>query len=615
MSKKQKRELKKIIASAVFFIAALFVEDVKILNISLSVFFSLAAFAVCGSKIVVRAIKNLVRLNPLDEHLLMTIASVGAFLIGEPMEGAAVMLFYQIGELFQSVAVSKSRKSIAALADIAPEYAVVLRDGEYISVEPSEVLVGDKILIKPGERVPVDSKVIEGISDIDTKAVTGEGLPVSVEAGSVITSGSINLSGVIYATALSTYKNSTVAKILELTENVSSRKSNYESFIHHFALIYTPIVVIGAVLLAILPGIFLGNALKWIRRALTFLVISCPCALVISVPLSFFAGLGMASSKGILIKGSNFLELLSKSDTVIFDKTGTLTSGGFFVTEVTPEGIEKSELLRIAASAESYSNHPVADAVKNEYAGEYIDIEEVKELAGLGICAKCNMGELLVGNRRLMEKYSIDFREKQSNGTVVYVACDKKFLGSVTVSDKLKDNAAIATNALRKSGIKRIVILTGDKKEAALMAGELVGADEVRYELLPQDKVCAVEEIMKQSKRVIFAGDGINDAPVMAMADVSISMGQIGQDAAIEASDVVLTDDNLEKIALSINLAKKTVNTARVNIIFSIGVKVVVMVLGALGLTNIWTAVFADVGVCILAVLNSVRLFSKKIAK
>lgn len=615
MSKKQKKELKKIILSSVFFIAAFFTEDVKIYFLSLSAILSAIAFLICGYKSIARAFKNLARLNPLDEHLLMSVASIGAFCIGEPVEGAAVMLFYQIGELFQSIAVAKGRKSIAALYDIAPEFACVLRDGKYKNINPDEVVIGDKLLIKPGEKIPVDCKVLEGVSDIDKKAITGESMPESVSAGDAILSGSINLAGAIYATATSTYVNSTVAKIIELTENVSSKKSKYESFIHRFALVYTPVVVCAAVILAVVPSIFLGNWSEWIRRALTFLVISCPCALVISVPLAFFAGLGNASKYGILIKGSNYLEALSSADTAVFDKTGTLTSGGFFVTEINPVDITEEELLQIVASIEFYSNHPIKDAIQKEYTRELIRLENVKEISGMGISAESVDGVILVGNLRLLEEYNIKYVKNTSLGTAVYVARGGKFLGSIIVTDKLKDNAHIALQALKKTGIKKIVILTGDKEETARFVCAQVEADDVKYELLPQDKVSQMEKIINDARgKVIFTGDGINDAPVMAMADVAISMGQIGQSAAIESSDIVLTDDNLEKISSAIRISRRTMRCVKTNIIFSIGVKVLVLALGALGLTNIWMAVFADVGVCVIAILNSIRLLSQKIS-
>lgn len=612
MTKKQKRELKKIIIAAVFFLAALLTKDIELLTTA----FSAVAFFVCGYKSITRAIKNLVRLNPLDEHLLMTVASIGAFFIGEPVEGAAVMVFYQVGELFQSIAVSKSRREIAALADIAPEYACVLRGGEFVTVSPDEVVVGDTILIKAGERVPVDCTITEGSTDIDTKAITGESVPVAVAAGDNVLSGSVNLNGVVRASATAAYKNSTVAKILELTEFASSRKSRYESFIHRFALVYTPIVVGAAALLAIIPSIILGSPMVWVRRALTFLVISCPCALVISVPLAFFAGLGRASSCGILIKGSNYLEALAQIDTAVFDKTGTLTTGGFFVTEITPCGVTKDELLRVCASAEVFSNHPVSDAIKREYTGKLIPVDNVSELAGMGVVAESDDGVILSGNMRLMEKYNITCDEISAIGTVVYVSLGSKFLGAVVVSDKVKENAHSALSQLKNEGIKKTIILTGDKEATAQAVAAQIGADVVYAELLPQHKVEKMEQAMSNSRgKVLFCGDGINDAPVMAMADVSVSMGQLGQDAAIEASDIVICDDNLEKLPTAIRLAKKTVGIARANIIISIGVKVAVLILGALGITNIWAAVFADVGVCVIAVLNSFRILSKKMIK
>ncbi len=612
MTRKQRRELKRIIIALLFFIAALFTKRVEFLTVLLSG----AAFCVCGHKSIVRAIKNLARLNPLDEHFLMSVAAIGAFFIGEPVEGAAVMVFYQVGELFQSIAVSKSRKEIAALADIAPEYACVLREGEFVTVSPKEVDVGEIILIKAGERVPVDCKITEGSADIDTRAITGESVPLAVTVGDKILSGSININGVIKASVVEVYKNSTVAKILELTENVSSRKSTYESFIHRFALVYTPVVVVLALLLAVVPSVVLGNPIEWIRRALTFLVISCPCALVISVPLAFFAGLGRASASGILIKGSNFIETLAQADTIIFDKTGTLTKGEFSVIDVCPTGVDKEELLKICASAEIYSNHPVSQAIREEYKGELLRVENVCELAGKGILAESNEGEILAGNKHLMEEYSISYEPSCDNGTVVYVARNGKFLGTITVSDKIKENAKEIISQLKSTGIKKTVILTGDKKESADVVATVVGADEHFAELLPQDKVEKSEQIMKESLgKVVFCGDGINDAPVMAMADVAVSMGQIGQDAAIEASDIVITDDNLEKLPRALRLAKKTVTVARANIIFSIGVKVAVLILGALGITSVWAAVFADVGVCVIAVLNSIKILSRKLTK
>ncbi len=609
MTKKQKKQLVKIIISAALFVCAFFAGR-------LTPFVSAVAYLICGYDVVVRAIKNIVRLKPFDEHFLMTVASVGAFLIGEPKEGAAVMLFYQVGELFQSIAVGKSRKAIAALSDIAPEFACIVRDGENITVSPEEVRIGDTILIKPGERVPVDCTIEEGMSDVDMSAITGESLPYALEPGERIPSGSINISGVIYAKAEATYENSTVAKILDLTENVSERKSTYESFIHRFAKWYTPAVVIGAIVLAVVPGVISGNYSEWIKRALTFLVISCPCALVISVPLSFFAGLGRASARGILIKGTNFLEALATAQTAVFDKTGTLTTGKFYVDEVIPCGVTKEELLRFAASAECFSNHPLAQAITKEYTGEKVPCTNVREIPGAGISADTPEGTLLVGNSRLMSQFGVACKSALSDNTQVYVARNGKFLGQILISDKVKENAKEAILKLKNCGIKKNIILTGDKKDVAEKVCRQVGADRVYADLLPDGKVMIVEEIMKKSREaLIYCGDGINDAPVMALADVSVSMGQIGQSAAIEASDIVICDDNLEQLPRAIKIARKTVGIARANIIFSIGVKVLVLISGALGVTNIWAAVFADVGVCALAVLNSMRLLSEKFIK
>jgi len=612
MTKKQKKLFRTIIIASVFFILAFFVKDILFLNISLSFMLSAVSFLICGSKSVARALKNLARLNPLDEHFLMSVAAIGAFFIGEPQEGAAVMLFYQIGELFESIAVSKSRREISLLTDIAPQYANILSGENYIQVSPDKIKENDKILIKPGERIPVDCIVDEGTSDIDTKAITGESLPQSVSCGDTRISGSINLSGVLYATAKVSYQDSTVSKILELTEKISEKKSKYESFIHRFSLFYTPIVVSLAVILAIIPSLFLGNPLLWIKRALTFLVVSCPCALVISVPLAFFAGLGRASSYGILIKGSCFLELLNRVDTAVFDKTGTLTTGGFYVTEVNPEGISKEELLMYAASSEIYSNHPVSKAVINEFCGDAIEVFDVCEEAGLGICAKSNYGTIYTGNIKLMQKYGILCESIDSLGTVLYVALNNKFLGTIVVSDKVRKNAKDAIAKLKKQGIKNIYILTGDRESVAKDTAAKVGADGVFFELLPQDKVYHMEKIMEKRKGVLFCGDGINDAPVMALSDIAVSMGQIGQAAAVEASNVVLYDDNLEKIPLAIKISKKTISIVRTNIVFSIGIKVLVMILAAFGITGIWAAVFADVGVCIIAILNSIRILKKK---
>lgn len=611
MTKKQKRLLGKIIIALALFIPSLFVQ-----NVPVKFALTALAFFVCGGEVVLRAAKNIARGNMLDENFLMSIATIGAFCIGEFSEGAAVIMFYQVGELFQSLAVSKSRKSISDLMDICPEHANVLREGEFVSVDPSEVLVGDMILIKPGEKIPVDCCVIEGQSDIDTRAITGETALAPAGEGDKLISGSVNLNGVLKARALCEFQNSAVSKILELVEATSERKSQYESFIHRFAVIYTPVVVACAVLLAIVPPVLGGSFTMWLARALTFLVVSCPCALVISVPLSFFGGLGRASSMGILIKGSNYLEALKKCRAIVFDKTGTLTSGGFFVTEVNPEGTQKGELLKIAASAESFSNHPVSAAVKEAYAGELLQAEDVAELAGRGVSAKINGKQVLAGNKKLMEEYKIEYKESSAVGTVIYVAQDGQFLGSIAVADKVKDNAKELVQRLNDLGIHKTVMLTGDRENAAKAAAEEIGISEYHAGLLPQDKVALMSKIISETNgKVIFVGDGINDAPVLAMADVAISMGALGSDAAIEASDIVLTDDNLMKIPTAIKLAGKTVAIVKQNVVLAIGVKFAVLILSAFGFANMWAAVFADVGVAVIAILNAMRIMNKRLTK
>lgn len=611
MTKKQKRLLGKIIIALALFIPSLFVQ-----NVPVKFALTALAFFVCGGEVVLRAAKNIARGNMLDENFLMSIATIGALCIGEFSEGAAVIMFYQVGELFQSLAVSKSRKSISDLMDICPEHANVLREGEFVSVDPSEVLVGDMILIKPGEKIPVDCCVVEGQSDIDTRAITGETALAPAGEGDKLISGSVNLNGVLKARALCEFQNSAVSKILELVEATSERKSQYESFIHRFAVIYTPVVVACAVLLAIVPPVIGGGFTMWLARALTFLVVSCPCALVISVPLSFFGGLGRASSMGILIKGSNYLEALKKCCAIVFDKTGTLTSGGFFVTEVNPEVTQKEALLKIAASAESFSNHPVSAAVKEAYAGELLQAEDVAELAGRGVSAKINGKQVLAGNKKLMEEYKIEYKESSAVGTVIYVAQDGQFLGSIAVADKVKDNAKELVQRLNDLGIHKTVMLTGDRENAAKAAAEEIGISEYHAELLPQDKVALMSKIISETNgKVIFVGDGINDAPVLAMADVAISMGALGSDAAIEASDIVLTDDNLMKIPAAIKLAGKTVAIVKQNVVLAIGVKFAVLILSAFGFANMWAAVFADVGVAVIAILNAMRIMNKRLTK
>lgn len=611
MTKKQKRILYSIIISAILFMSSLFVEN-SYIKLSLS----LIAFLVCGGKVIVRAAKNIVSGNMLDENFLMTVASVGAFFVGEISEGVAVMLFYQIGELFESIAVSKSRKSISEVMDICPEHANVFRDGEYVSSDPAEVVVGDTILIKPGERIPIDCVVLSGKSDIDTRVITGESAYVSVSEGDTLISGSVNVNGVLTAQATCEFQNSAVSKILELVENAGERKSKYESFIHRFAIIYTPVVVALAIILAIVPPLFLGDFSEWIHRSLTFLVVSCPCALVISVPLSFFGGLGRASSMGILIKGAGFLEAISKCSTIVFDKTGTLTTGSFYVDKIYPYGIDEDTLLQIAASAENCSNHPVSVAIKEAYKGILLPVDNAIELAGRGISVIINEKVVLVGNTKLMEENNIEFEENNSSGTIIHISEDGVYLGSIAISDRVKENAKKLIEDLNGLGINRAVMLTGDRECAAKAVADEVGISEYYSSLLPQDKVDKMAEIISQtSGKVVFAGDGINDAPVLAMADISVSMGVLGSDAAIEASDIVLTDDNLMKIPLCIKLANKTLSVVRQNIVFTLSVKFAVLVLSALGFADMWAAVFADVGVAMLAILNAMKIMNKHITK
>ncbi len=611
MSKEQKGDLIKIIISALFFVLALAFK-----NEYAKLIFSVLSFLICGWEVIAGAAKNILHGELFDECFLMTLATIGAFFIGEIEEAAAVMVFYQTGEFFGHLAVSKTRRSIADLMDICPEYACVLKDNEYLRIDLMDVKKGDVLLIKPGEKIPVDCEVKDGISDVDTSAISGESVPISAEKGVFLTGGSINLNGVLKACALCEFSDSTVSKILELTEKSKERKAKYESFIRRFAKIYTPTVVILAVLVALIPPIFTGNFKEWITRGISFLVVSCPCALVLSIPLSFFGGLGRASAMGILVKGANYLENLSKCETIVFDKTGTLTKGCFMISKINAVGIEESELLKISASLEQFSNHPISKAIKNSYKGELYKAEGVTEIAGRGVCAKISGDTFFVGNKRLMDENGVKADDKKLNDTVIYVAKGNELLGSITVSDKIKDTAKNVILRLKKSGIKKIVMLTGDKRERGEKIAAELKIDEVYAELLPQDKVLKLEEIKAKSKgKVAFVGDGVNDAPVLSLSDVAISMGALGQDAAIEASDIVLTDDNLAKIPVAITISRKTLSIARQNIVLAIGVKLLVLFLSVFGITSLWFAVFADVGVAILAVLNAMRILSKRFVR
>ena len=567
-----------------------------------------------GIEIVIKAFKNIIKGKVFDENFLMAVATIGAFVIGELPEAVAVMLFYQVGELFQSYAVSKSRKSISNLMDIRPDFANVERNKDVEKVKPENVKIGEIIIIKPGEKVPLDGIVVEGNSSLDTKALTGESLPKDVKVNEEVLSGFINLNGVIKVKVTKEYGESTVSKILDLVENASNKKSKSENFITKFAKYYTPIVVITALILAIVPPLIIKDAVlsDWIYRALSFLVVSCPCALVISIPLSFFGGIGGASKMGVLIKGSNYLEALSNTEIVVFDKTGTLTKGVFEVQKVAPEGISKEELLEVTAYSEHYSNHPIAISIKNAY-GREIDEEKIintNEIPGFGIMAKIEDKEILVGNEKLMNENKISFSKCDSIGTILYVAIDKKYAGYIVIADKIKDDSKDTIKLLKKNNIKQTVMLTGDRKKVGEEVAKELGIDKVYTDLLPDGKVKKVEELLTsraQKGKLIFVGDGINDAPVLAISDIGVAMGGLGSDAAIEAADVVIMTDEPSKLVNAIKLSKRTMRIVKENIIFAIFVKVLVLVLSALGVATMWEAVFADVGVSIIAIINALR--------
>ena len=627
MNRKQKKVLRRIIITGIILILLMISERVVPVEIPAVLLFCIymIPYIIIGYDILKKAVKGIFRGQVFDENFLMAIATVGAVILAKYSEAVSVMLFYQIGEFFQSYAVGKSRKNISELMNIRPDCAVLETDGIRKTVDPDEVTVGSIIVVSPGEKIPLDGVIVEGESFLDTAPLTGESVPRQVTPGSDVVSGCINLEGVIRIRTSKEFGESTVSKILDLVENASSRKSKSENFISKFARIYTPVVCIGALLLAILPPICGivggGEALwsKWIYRALTFLVISCPCALVISIPLTFFAGIGGAGKNGILIKGSNYLEMLSKAKYVAFDKTGTVTKGTFEITSMyIDESCTKDDLIEYAAYAEYYSNHPIGRCIKNAY-GQTIDVKRLKnvnETAGQGISAELDEKRILVGNGKLLQNENIKIKECDEPGTTVYVAADGKFLGYILISDTVKDTAEEAINNLYKLGIEDTIMLTGDSRLIGSSVAEKLGIGQVFCELLPADKVGIVDKMIaskKRGKAFVFVGDGINDAPVLARADIGIAMGAIGSDAAIEAADVVIMDDDPAKIATSIAIASKCIAIVYENIYFAIGIKAVCLILGAFGIANMWLAIFADVGVMVLAVLNSLRaLYSRK---
>lgn len=626
MMKKQKIMLYRIIAAAVIYVPLFVLEHMGKLEfqseIPVQFLLFMIPYLIVGWDIIYRAVRNISHGQVFDENFLMCIATFGALGVKEYSEAVAVMLFYQIGELFQSYAVNRSRQSISAMMDICPEYANIEEDGKLKQVDPDDVEIGTEIVIKAGERVPLDGVVVSGTSFVDTSALTGESVPREVTEGSEIISGCVNGSGLLKVRTTKEFDDSTVAKILELVENASSKKAHVENFITKFAKYYTPIVVCAAVVLAFLPPIILGGGFaEWIQRACIFLVISCPCALVISVPLGFFGGIGAASKQGVLVKGSNYLEALSEMKTIVFDKTGTLTKGEFVVSEVIPNGWEKEGLLEVAALAEGYSDHPISAALKKAYEEAELGelsmdrVEQAEEIAGHGIKAKIDGRVVYVGNAKLMEEKGVEYESCTVPGTVVYLAAEKEFLGTIVISDTVKPEAKRAIAQLKQSGVKKTVMLTGDRKDVGEAVAESLGIDEVYTDLLPGDKVDKVEALLGElgeKEKIGFVGDGINDAPVLSRADIGIAMGSMGSDAAIEAADVVLMDDNILKISSIMRIAGKTLQIVHQNIVFALGVKVLVLILGALGMANMWEAVFADVGVSVIAILNSMRTLKVK---
>ena len=618
MSKKLKKRLGRILLGAAAFAAAIALEQLLLQSDIWILVPYLIAYIIIGGDVVKKAVMNISKGQIFDENFLMLIATVGAFFVGEYPEAAAVMLFYQVGEWFQSYAVNRSRKSIRELMDIRPDYANVLRGGEEVTLEPDEVAVGETIRIKPGEKVPLDGIVIRGNTSLDTRALTGESLPRDIGCGDEVISGCINLNSMIEVQVTKEFARSTVSRILDLVENASSQKAVTEQFITRFARYYTPAVVILATVLAVVPPIFTGNFPMWLYRALTFLVISCPCALVISIPLSFFGGLGGASKAGILIKGSNYLEILAQAETVVMDKTGTLTKGTFAVSEirVMKAGMTEEELLQLTALAESYSNHPVSLSIK-EACGLSLNSDEIEhseERAGYGVITHWKGMKLYVGNEKLMEELKLKVEHIEKPGTVCHVAqqtgTESSYLGYLVVADEIKEDAADCVQKLYQSGVKRIVMLTGDREVTAKAVAEKIGIKEVHAQLLPQDKVDIVERLIREKSgkgQLIFVGDGINDTPVLARADIGIAMGGLGSDAAIEAADVVIMNDQPSKIAAAMAISRRTLIIVKQNIVLALGVKALVLLLAAFGMASMWAAVFADVGVAFLAILNSMR--------
>ena len=608
--KNYKEGIKIVIAFILFIIALV----INFPNEWINKVLYIIAYLIVGFEVVLEAIENIFKGKVFDENFLMTIATIGAFAIGEFPEAVAVMLFYQVGELFQSYAVDKSRKSIASLMDIRPDYANVKRNNEISKINPGEVKIGETIIVKPGEKIPLDGKIIKGTSMLDTSALTGESLPREVKEKDEVLSGCINQNGLLEIEVTKEFGDSTVSKILDLVENASSKKSKSENFITKFAKYYTPAVVIIAVFLAVIPTLVIEGAefTDWLYRALTFLVVSCPCALVISIPLGFFGGIGGASKKGILVKGSNYLEALSNSEIVVFDKTGTLTEGVFEVQKIESAGISKEQLIKYAAYAESYSNHPISVSIKKAYGKEINTnlISKTEELSGRGVVATIEDKDVLAGNEKLMQEKNIKYTKCNEVGTIVYIAINNKFVGYIVISDEIKEDSKKAIDDLKRNNIKQTVMLTGDRKDVGESVAKEIGIDKVYTELLPDGKVEKVEQLLKEKTekgKLVFVGDGINDAPVLALADIGIAMGGLGADSAIEAADIVIMTDEPSKINTAINISKKTMRIVKQNIIFAIGIKIAVLILSAFGLSTMWEAVFADVGVSVIAIINSLR--------